>query len=161
MDASLVLVVIFRWLHIIAAALVIGGVFFVSLVLPAGMKAMEPTAQQNAIRAWRRVFKRVVHTCILLLLASGIYNSIRLFPHYAAQPGLLHGLWGGHFLLALGAFTIALWLLVGKDPRQGQPRWMMVNLVLLLLAVAVASTLKTAREAAPRQAPLATGALSK
>ncbi|MGE5610889.1 MAG: hypothetical protein ACM359_16685 [Bacillota bacterium] len=160
MDVSIVLTVIFRWLHIIAAALVIGGVFFVCLVLPAGMQTMDIQTHQNAVRAWRRVFKMVVHSCILLLLASGIYNSIRLFPRYAAQPGLLHGLWGGHLLLALVAFAMALWLLAGKEPRPGHRKWMLVNLLLLLLAVAVASALKTAREAAPPQRPSVIGALS-
>lgn len=160
MDASIIWAVIFRWLHIVAAALVIGGAFFVALVLPAGTTAIEPAAQQQAMHAWRGIFKRVIHTCILLLLISGIYNSIRLFPGYAAQPGLLHGLWGGHILLALVAFAIALWLLAGKSPRPGNLKWMMVNLVLLLLAVAVASTLKTARETVQQRAPSATGALS-
>jgi heme A synthase len=57
-----------------------------------------------------------------------------------------HGLFGVHLLLALIVFGIALWLLAGKEPPANHKKWMAVNLVLMLLAVAAASTLKYVRE---------------
>src|SRR5690349_11682981 len=115
-DARAGIVILFRWMHVIAAALAIGGVFFMRVVLPAGLKELAPDVRQQVFLRCRRVFKMVIHSCILLLLLSGIYNSVRLFGQYRADPPLLHGLWGGHILLALVVFGISLWLLAGKEP---------------------------------------------
>jgi uncharacterized membrane protein len=146
MDGSAVIAILFRWLHVVAAALAIGGVFFVRVILPVGLRTLDETSRTQVMLACRRVFKMVIHTCILLLLVSGIYNSIRLFPQYRVNPPLLHGLWGGHILLGLCVFGISLWLLSGKQPPASAPGFMTLNLVLLLILVAVASSLKTARE---------------
>jgi hypothetical protein len=130
--------IVFRWLHILPAAVAIGGVFFQRMVLPAD-------APREVMLRCRQVFKRVIHTCILLLVASGTYNSIRLWPRFAARPGLLHGLWGLHVALALVVFGISLWLLTGKAPPAGHRRWTMMNLVLLIGVAMIASVLKTIR----------------
>jgi hypothetical protein len=66
----------------------------------------------------------------------------------------LHALWGTHILLGLIVFGISLWLLMGKQPPKSHDRWAMVNLLLLFLLVAVASTLKNVRER--RQATIGT-----
>ena len=150
-----VLAVVFRWLHVIFAALVVGGVFYMRVVLPAGIRHLDEQTRGDVFLRCRRVFKMVVHTAILLLVISGIYNSWRLFPQYTG----LHPLWGTHILLAVIVFGISLWLLMGKQPPASHDKWSMVNLVLLIVLVAVASTLKNVRErrhaaagAAPRDA---------
>ena len=137
-----VIAVIFRWLHIIFATLVVGGVFYMRIVLPAGIRHLDEATRQDVYLRCRRVFKMVVHTAILILLISGIYNSWRLFDQYKG----LHALWGTHILLALIVFGISLWLLMGAQPPASHDKWSMVNLVLLILLVAVASTLKNVRE---------------
>jgi hypothetical protein len=64
-------------------------------------------------------------------------------------PGVGHGLFGIHLLLALTAFTIALWLLAGAQPPVNHKTWMAINLTILLLTIAAASVLKYAREHSP------------
>jgi integral membrane sensor domain MASE1 len=54
----------------------------------------------------------------------------------------MHGLWGPHLFLALTAMVIALLLLAGKTPPKWHKKGATINLVILFLAVAVASTLK-------------------
>lgn len=137
-----VLAVVFRWLHVIFAALAVGGVFFMRVVLPAGIRHLDEGTRTDVFLRCRRVFKMVIHTAILFLLISGTYNSIRLWDQYKG----LHGLWGTHLLLALIVFGISLWLLMGKQPPKSHDKWALVNLLLLFLLVAIASTLKNVRE---------------
>lgn len=151
------LVILFRWLHIVPAAVAIGGVLFMRVILPAGLSGVEEgTAKQVMLRC-RRVFKMVIHTCILLLLISGTYNTIRLWPGYNLRPGLLHGLWGMHVILGLVVFGIAVWLTVGEGLRAGHRKWLMVNLVLIVIVAMMASVVKTVRETSQAKPAVVTG----
>ncbi len=138
------LVLLARWIHISAAAIVVGGVFYQRIVLQRGLSRMDHATRDQAMRDCRRAFKHVVHACIALLLLSGVYNSVRLFAQYRANPAILHGLWGLHLLLAGAVFGLSLWMLSGAEhPRR---RWITINLALLLMVIAAASSLKTLRE---------------
>lgn len=144
-----VLVVSVRWLHIVAACLAVGGVFFIRFLLPAGLRKVEADQGKLVFLGARRAFKMVIHTCILVLLLTGTYNAVRNWHGYAAAgPGLGHGLFGLHLLLALVVFGISLWLLTGTEPPASHRKWAAINMVLLLLTVAAASTVKYVREAA-------------
>ena len=140
------LVVFFRWLHIIPACLALGGVFFMRIILPAGLGVLPADQQKAVFLKCRRVFKMVVHTSILLFLISGIYNAIGNWSKYHQAIPLSHAFFGVHVLLALAVFTISLVLLAGKEPPAPHKQWMTINLVLLLLAVAAASSLKYVRD---------------
>jgi hypothetical protein len=153
MDVGAFLAVFFRWLHIVAATVVIGGAFFMRFVLPAAMQSQDEAARNQTVTGCRAIFKRVVHGCIALLLLSGIYNSIRMFPQYAADPSVLHGLWAAHLLLALGAFGLSIWLFLGERPAAANNRWLAANLVLLVVVVAVGSALKSSRESRTTTSP--------
>jgi uncharacterized membrane protein len=142
------LIILFRWIHIATACITVGGVFFLSVVFPIGLKALEADAAQTMLLRTRRVFKMVVHTCILLFLISGTYNAVLNWPKYSAMEpaGLGHGLFGTHLLLALIVFGILLWMFVGKEPRKDFFKWMTISVVLMFLTVAAASVLKYAKE---------------
>jgi predicted ABC-type exoprotein transport system permease subunit len=94
------------------------------------------------------MFKMLIHTVILLLLITGIYNSYLAWDKYDLDKAVLHALWGTHVLLAALAFSISLYVLAGVKPPRMHRGLMAVNFVILLLAVAAASTLKWAREKA-------------
>ena len=141
------LIIFFRWLHVATACVALGGVFFMQIVFPIGLKTLDAESAHQMLLGTRRAFKRVIHPCILFLLVSGTYNAVLNWHAYtAAGPGLGHGLFGVHLLLALIVFAIALWLLAGAEPRSDHKKWLGVNLILMLLAVAAASTLKYVRE---------------
>lgn len=139
-----ILVVSFRWLHVITACVVVGCAFFMQVIVPIGLRGLEPSVAEAAFLRARRGFKFVVHPGILLFLISGIYNAIAAWPDYNhwAHPGLTHSLFGLHILLALIAWTILLYVLAGREPRPGSRTLTKVNLVVLALTVAAASTLK-------------------
>src|SRR4051812_42292694 len=100
---SVFLAVLFRWVHVVSACLALGGVFFMAVVLPVGLRAVEGEAGRAALLRARRVFKMVVHTCILLLLITGSYNAWANWGWYKLNPPLLHAMFGVHVLLAIGS----------------------------------------------------------
>src|SRR5579863_7815749 len=93
-------VILSRWLHVISACLVIGGVLFIRFILPHSLKLLDPPQQKQVLLAVRRSFKMVVHTAILLLLITGIYNTTLAWDKYQLDKALLHALWGTHILFA-------------------------------------------------------------
>jgi uncharacterized membrane protein len=143
-----ILIILSRWVHVATACVALGGVFFARIVLPIGLSVLPPEQKDAAFLKTRRAFKFVIHPSILLLLLSGIFNSISNWSKYDLQPFPLHMIWGIHILLALTAFSIALYVLAGQKPPANHSRWMTLNLLALFLAVAAASTLKSFREKA-------------
>ena len=148
-----VLVVVSRWLHVMSAILAIGGAFFLRVVLPPALAQADAASRDAVLRRARRIFKIVIHVCATLLLLSGAFNSWRNFGDYTRlreSPALMHALWGTHMLLGLVAIGISIWLLAPKEPSKNNRKWLTVNLVILFLAVALASTLKNVRDAATK-----------
>jgi hypothetical protein len=141
------LIVFSRWLHIATACVAVGGVFFLRIIMPIALRSLDAESARTMLLRTRRVFKMVVHTCILFLLVSGAFNAWMNWPKYAAMgKGLGHSLFGVHLLLALIVFGIALWLLIGPEPRKNHLRWMAITLGLMFLTIAAASVLKYARD---------------
>jgi uncharacterized membrane protein len=151
-----VLDILMRYLHVVAACLAVGGAFFIRFLLPVGPRDLDAETKEHVLLRSRRVFKMVVHSSILAFLVSGTYNAIKLFPQYRANRPLLHGLWGSHLILALAIFTISIILLRGVEPPRNHRRWMKINIVLMLITILVASSLKWAREKENGFKPLVT-----
>jgi uncharacterized membrane protein len=152
-----VLVILFRFLHVATACVAVGGVFFIRVIFPVGLKSLDSESSRSMLLRTRRVFKRVVHTCILLLLISGTFNAILNLPGYKqAGSGISHPLLGLHVLTALIVFGIALWILSGPEPPADHQKWMAVNVVLVFLTIAAASTLKYVREHAKKPVAVTT-----
>jgi len=143
------LVIFFRWLHVTTACVAIGGAFFMRILLPAGLGELEPEARRAAFLKIRRIFKMVIHTCILFLLVSGIYNSMGNWAIYNTIPQTAQPLWGTHVLLATAIFAIGIYALIGKEPQGKDANWMLVMLLLMLAATGVAAGLKYVRDNRP------------
>jgi uncharacterized membrane protein len=139
---DLLWVVLLRWLHIVGAGLAIGGIVFMRLVVPLALRGLDEPTRQQVFLSIRRRFKMMVHTAVLLLLVSGIINSIRMWDSYKG----LHALWGTHLLFGVIVIGISIWLLAGEQPPRSQSAVMTVNLVLILIVVALSSTLKHVKE---------------
>lgn len=139
-------IILSRWVHIVMACLVIGGVFFARFIFARELRVLEPEPARQLLLRTRRKFKMLIHTAILLLLITGIYNTYLAWDNYKLDEAVLHALWGTHILLAALAFAISLYVLAGAQPPRAHRTLMAVNFVILLLVVAAASTLKWARE---------------
>ncbi len=140
------LVIASRWVHIFSVIVAVGGTVFIRLVLHPVAKATLPPEvgsqfSPKLIRRWAYV----VHTCILLLLLSGTYNTIVQFPLHKGQPAY-HAIWGVKILLALALFFIAI-AITGRSAafegmRKKRPQWMAVNIVLAAIIVLLSNILK-------------------
>ncbi|HEY8668935.1 MAG TPA: hypothetical protein VIL86_19965 [Tepidisphaeraceae bacterium] len=149
MDSPL-LIILSRYLHVITACVAVGCVFFMRILLPLGLKALPPDSRQEVFLRCRRGLKTVLHTAILLFLISGAFNYLRLRGQYKLDSSLLHPLIWTHITLALVVFALALYVLTGKQPPANHARWTAINLALLFILIAVASTTKHFREQAAR-----------
>ena len=141
-----VLIVILRWLHIIPAAIAIGGLIFLRFVLPAATRSLPEEQGREVFLRARRIFKIMLHASILFLIITGVVNSIRYFEIYKATKPLGFALWHTHMFLAVIVFVISFWSLAGKQPPASHRVAGMVNVVLLLALVAVSSSLSYLRQ---------------
>jgi len=138
--------ILFRWTHVFAACLAVGGVVFLRMVLPAATRSLDAEQSKAVFLRARRGFKMIVHPVVLALLVSGGYNAWRNMRWYSQNPPLLHSLFGMHLLLGLMVITISLVVLAGREPKRSYRTAMMVNIVLMALTILAASVLKWGRD---------------
>ena len=141
-----VLVILSRYLHVVAAILAVGGTFFMRVVLPLGLAQADAASRDAVFLRCRRVFKMTFHACTLLFLLTGAFNTWVNWNDYKLNRPLMHGLWGPHLLLGLTAIVIAFVALAPKQPRKSHRAMATVTLVLLFAGILCASTLKYVRD---------------
>jgi cytochrome bd-type quinol oxidase subunit 1 len=138
--------ILFRWIHIVSACALAGTVFVFSVIMPIALRGLDPETRLAINARTHRGRKMTLHITFLLFLISGIYNAWKNWPIYTQNPAVMHALFGMHVLLALAAITILMIAFAGREPKPGRSGWTKWALVLLLLAIAFSSTLKSARE---------------
>ena len=141
-----VLVVLSRWLHVMSAILAIGGAFFLRIAVPPALAEADAGSRDAVLIALRRRFKRVVHICLGLLLLTGAFNTWRNWQDYKLNTALMHAFWGTHMLLGLVVMGISASLLAKPQPPKNHRGILTVNLVIMFVVVALASTLKYVRD---------------
>ena len=124
--------VVAQWIHVLSAALAVGGVVFVRLaLLPAAREADSDEGQTLAMRSLAR-FRPILWSCIGLLLVTGLYNSFQVAVRGGLTvPAYTHVLMT-KIVLALGMFAFALTapgeLFAGIKIRRNL--WLTVNIIL-------------------------------
>src|SRR3989442_629321 len=82
----LLLDALIMWAHLVAASIWVGGSMFIGIVLAPLLKTISDSVEGRLtimIRVGRK-FNRIAIPSLLILIASGIYNSVNLF----AKPSL-------------------------------------------------------------------------
>src|SRR2546429_2256966 len=139
------LIILSRWVHVMSAVLAIGGTFFMRVILPKGLAEADAASREAVFLRCRRIFKMLIHTCILLLILSGAFNSWLNWNDYRLNRPLMHGIWGPHMFLGLVAMAIAIALLPGKQPPRWHKTGPALNLGILFVAARAPSNLKFVR----------------
>jgi uncharacterized membrane protein len=157
-DAQFIILLVLRWLHVLAAITAVGGTIFARFVLLPSLDSIDPAERQKLHAAARPRWAMLVGMAILFLLASGLYNLIVLVRNFDV-PKWYHPIFGIKFLLAIAVFAIAS-LLSGRSPaaekfRQNARFWMNVNLLLALAIICLSGWLRTA-ERKPKIPPAQT-----
>jgi len=146
-----ILIICSRYLHVVSAILAIGGLFFLRVILPLGLAQADAASRDAVFLRCRRGFKMVVHPAVLFLLLTGAFNTWAAWDDYKLHTRLMHGLWGPHMLLGLTGMIIAMVSLAPETPPRWHKAGATINLILLLTAVFLASTLKYTRDSAMRR----------
>ena len=97
---------IITWIHLIAAAIWVGGSLFIGIVFSPMLKTMSDSLaerMQIMIRVGRR-FNKIAVPSLVILMATGLYNSHMLL----SKPDLLTATSYGNFLIIKILLVIAL-----------------------------------------------------
>ena len=147
-----ILNLVFRWMHILAAIIAVGGTVFVRFVLlPAA--GVVPNVERDALMAAvRSRWSKIIAGAILFLLVSGLYNIYFIEAHTTAprEYWWYRPLFVAKFLAAMVIFTIAS-LLTGKTSAAERLRansrfWLNVNVTLAVIVVLISGFMRTAEK---------------
>jgi uncharacterized membrane protein len=149
-----ILGLVFRWLHIVAAMAVVGGLMFMRFALLPAASAWAEPQRRELQEAIRRRWAKVVMAAIGFLLVSGFYNFVVLDLSWKTWPdawrnGPAHVyqmLFDIKFILALIIFFISS-ALAGRSAalarfREQAKFWVTTNLILALVLVAISNQLR-------------------
>ena len=147
-------VLLSRWIHIMAAIVAIGAVAFQRFaLLPAAKQVLSDEKQQELREGIRCRWAKFVHGCIALLLVTGGLNFVWLAMSQKMEPMPYHGIFGVKFFAAMGIFFLAT-ALTGRSPgfahfREKSRKWLSVILVLALVVVLLSGMLNQVRTSGP------------
>src|ERR1700682_3809653 len=111
-----VLPVLMRWLHISAAALLVGGLLYGRLVLKATSETLSPDVVEKLSDSAAALFRPRVIACVLLLLLSGVYD-ILVTPAHTTRYHIWLGI---KLLLALHVFAAGFLATRPGNPRRAR-----------------------------------------
>ena len=148
MTSELLLYSLTRILHVGTAIVVVGGTFFIRFVLfPAATQNLADDVHGRLRSAVIGTWKKIVHAGIGLFILTGGINYYRVVAEGKHKgDALYHALLGTKILLALAIFFIAS-ALVGRAAafdgmRRKAPQWLLVNLLLAAIVIALSGFLK-------------------
>lgn len=142
---SLEIATLSRFLHIFSVIVLVGGSFFLRfVVIPAAKDLPDDLHEAFRERLFKR-WKRFVHTGLLFLILSGVYNLILAMKDHR-RDFTYHGLIGLKLFLAMGVIFLAIALTAkgewSANLRKNSKRWLLLNLLLAIGVVAISGYLK-------------------
>ena len=151
-----ILPVLMQWLHVGSVVLLIGGFFFLRVVLLPAAKVLPDPQKTQIIHAAFRRFRVVVWIALITILVSGVYNFItflistsnqtatdsNLSPDYSMYIVVL----GVKFLIVTFIFILGIALTFPYPvyaPIQKRPvPWLNVTLILSLIVIFLSTLLR-------------------
>jgi putative copper export protein len=154
-----------RYLHIVCAAILVGGTLFYEMVVPSAIDELKTEQQLFIFARARWFFKWIVWVCAVVILFSGVVNSYGHWREYnrdesyqiatsnsqlpadeSVSPVVRPGWWwAAHSSCGILAIIISVGLTIGKVPPSQPIRWMRLNLIILLLVVFLATATRQTR----------------
>jgi uncharacterized membrane protein len=152
---------VFRWMHILAAIVAVGGTAFTRFALLPAAGALPGDERDRLMEGVRSRWSKFVAGAILFLLVSGLYNFITTMKMYEL-PKPYQMVFGIKFLLAFVIFALAS-LLSGRSAaaqklRKNARFWVSLNLALGVLVVCLSGFLRAIPHNPNREAEPATTA---
>lgn len=134
-----------RVLHILGAITAAGGTIFALVAVIPALKPLPDDIRAEVHERVRKRFAMLLGISIALLLGSGFYNYVKVKMGEHQGQSLYNGLMGLKILLALVVFFIGS-ALTGRAKafeklRQNRPKWMLINILLIVVILAIAAVL--------------------
>ena len=148
MNDNIIITIVIRWVHILAAVIAIGGLFHMRFVLmPAVREALSDEEHQRLRKSVLSRWSRIINIAIGVLLLTGFYNFFTIGLEKSQGAPIYSMLFGIKFLLALAVFFISS-ALVGKAKvfdgmRAKAGMWMAINVALGFLVILLSGWLKS------------------
>ena len=144
---DLVLPLLARWVHIISATALVGGlIFFRFVVIPVGESSLSEEVYKDVRDKLARRFQLISHLCLLLFLISGFYNYIVVTSPLHEGQSVYHMLFGIKFTFAMAAFVIVIMVTSkrarGERMRANGRRWFLIALAVALVTVMLGGVMK-------------------
>ena len=140
-----ILPLVFRWIHIIAAIILVGGTLFMRLALAPVASAAADSETAELRESIRRKWAKWVMMSTGLLLLSGLYNAAMKAMGYDLD-GMYNGLLMLKILLAFAAFYLSA-VLSGRSNRaikfrESETKWLNILCGIMLAIVVIAGYMK-------------------
>ncbi|MFQ5411601.1 MAG: hypothetical protein ACE5EC_04865 [Phycisphaerae bacterium] len=145
MEEISVLDIIMRWLHLIGAIVAVGGSIFALFVLLPSISGFSEDIRSELYEGVRSRFSKLFTFAIAALLISGFYNYLGNELSRHEGQSVYHILMVVKIVISLGVFFLGSALLGRSTAFEGirrkRKRWMVRNVLLALLIVALAAVL--------------------
>ena len=148
--------VLMQWLHVGSVVLMIGGFFFLRVVLLPAAKVLPDSQKAQIIDAAFRRFRVIVWISLVTILVSGVYNFIAFListgnqtvtdPILAPDYSMYIVVLGAKFLIVTLIFILGIALTFPYPvyaPIQKRPApWLNVTLILGLIVIFLSTLLR-------------------
>ncbi len=143
MEVGEILGLVFRWLHILAATVLVGGTIFLRMTIVPARRMGE--MQEETFDFVRKRWARLVMLAILFSLVGGLYNAAMKAIEYQLDHVYLGML---ALKIVLGLFVyFMISVLAGRSEmansfREAEAKWYNITMVSVILLVLVAGYMK-------------------
>lgn len=148
--------VLMQWLHVGSVVLMIGGLFFLRVVLLPASKVLPDSQKAQIIDAAFRRFRVIVWIALITILVSGVYNFIVFListsnqtatdPNVAPDYSMYIVVLGAKFLIVTLIFILGIALTFPYPvyaPIQKHPApWLNLALILSLIVIFLSTFLR-------------------
>lgn len=132
-----------RWLHILSAMIMVGGIFYLRFAVVPTLEALPPNERETIGASLRRGWAKWVMIAIAVLLVTGIANMILIPAQNSFPEDAKYGMWVGiKLMLALPIFFIVS-MINGRSANAAKWReksrlWLNIAIVLSVIIVCIA-----------------------
>lgn len=143
-----------RWLHIVAVVTAVGGAIFQRYALwPTVSTELSDEHKAKLLNAIRARWARLTHISIAILVITGGLNFYLLVLQPRVEPLPYHALFGFKLILAMIVFFLAT-ALTGRSPafetmRRNPSKWLLILIAAALVIILISGGLSQVRNSSP------------
>jgi putative copper export protein len=137
---------VLRWLHILSAVALAGGVIFWRCALLPATESLPEVTRAEIGAAVRSRWSKIVMATSGLLLVTGLVNFMFVIKRFDVEKSY-HMMFGIKFLLSLGVFLLSAFL-AGRTAaadklRRNERQWLNINVLLVVAVICLGGVLRS------------------